>query len=153
MILIHAVGTRQKNGDVNAKTYPYWPELLKLLRPRFGEVTQVGIKGDQQLVKNFKANLSIAELTELLQQSDLWVSIDSFLPHLAHHCAKPGVVLWGPSDPLIYGYPENLNLLKDRSLLRKDQFGIWDGYPFDPRAFVEAREAANQIEEYRRVDK
>jgi hypothetical protein len=55
---------------------------------------------------------------------------------MAKHLGKPGIVLWSVSDPEIFGYPENLNLLKDRKYLRKDQFAVWEAVTLDPETFV-----------------
>jgi ADP-heptose:LPS heptosyltransferase len=76
-------------------------------------------------------------LTELVDACDLFVAIDSFLPHLAHLRKKRGVVLWGPSDPKIYGYPEHVHLHAVPSRFRPDQFGRWEGHPADPVAFAD----------------
>jgi hypothetical protein len=56
-----------------------------------------------------------------------------------------GVVIWGKSDPLLFGYPENVNLLKDRKYLRARQFYIWDDEPFDPEVFVEPAEVVKAV--------
>jgi hypothetical protein len=37
----------------------------------------------------------------------------------------PGCVIWGVSDPNIFGYFYNKNILKNKSYLRNDQFGVW----------------------------
>lgn len=148
MIVIHALGKKQRNGSPNAKTYPYWGKLISLLEKEYEKIIQVGIKGEKILVRDFRANLSIRELEDLLRGCKFWVAIDSFLPHLAHHVGKPGVILWGQSDPNIYGYAENLNLLKDRKYLRKDQFGVWEGHPYEEDAFVKADDVFALIGEW-----
>lgn len=147
MILIHAYAQTLRNGLPNAKTYPWWPQLLAALAaPR---VIQIGIAGDAPLVRDFRASLPLREIRALVEACDYWIAVDSFLPHLAHHVLKPGVVLWGPSDPAIFGYPENLNLLRDRRYLRAKQFRIWEEQTADPDAFVPAAETAQRITDWR----
>ena len=66
--------------------------------------------------------------------------MDNFFPHLAYHVNKRGVVLWGPSDPQLFGYPTNVNILKGKGYLRPDPYGIWESIEFDPNRFVKAEE-------------
>src|SRR5258707_727923 len=82
-------------GNVqNAKSYPHWVRLLELFK-------------DHE-VKTIEGIMPEPVIIGLVNWCDVWVSIDSFLPHLvAHHNLKRGVVLWGKSDPLIFGYPKN----------------------------------------------
>jgi hypothetical protein len=55
---------------------------------------------------------------------------------LAWDEGKKGIVLWSVSDPLIYGHPENINLLKDRSCLSENQILWWEYVEHDPAKFV-----------------
>ena len=100
-------------------------------------IIQVGVEGEEQLVNDFRKNLSINELCELLKECRTWISCDSFLQHLGWDQGKKGIVLWGPSDPLIFGHPENINLLKDRSYLVKNQFIWWEATEHQNERFVE----------------
>lgn len=147
MIIVHAFGTKQKDGSLNAKTYTKWKDLLEFFKNE--EIIQVGVKGDQQIAKNFQVNKSIRQVQEFLKACEFFISIDSFLPHAAHLVGKKGVVIWSQSDPNIYGYPENLNLLRDRKYLRPDQFGMWEGCPHNPDAFMSAREIYEKIIKWR----
>lgn len=119
-------------GNVQtAKSYPYWDAVVSML-------------GSHDL-SEIKGILPLDQVVGYVNWCDVWVSIDSFLPHLVEfHGLKPGVVLWGKSDPSIFGYPRNVNLLKDRSRLRPDQFRWWnDVIPskedfYEPALVVEA---------------
>ena len=84
----------------------------------------------------FCKNLPIARLKELIAECRTWIGCDSFFQHLAWDCKKPGIVLWSVSDPLIYGHPENINLLKNRDYLALNQFLWWDFTEYNPDAFV-----------------
>lgn len=78
-------------------------------------------------VKEIKGILPEPEIIDLVNWCDVWITIDSFLPHLCqYHNLKKGIVLWGKSDPTIFGYKSNINLLKDRKRLRPDQFRWWN---------------------------
>ena len=63
---------------------------------------------------------------------------------------KHGVVLWSLSDPAIFGYEENLNLLKDRAYLRAKQFRVWEEQSCVPDAWLEPDEVVARIREWRK---
>lgn len=131
----------------NPKNYPYWPELIEFLRPG-NDIYQIGLTGEEPLVENLIFDLSMPKLKEFIKDMDIFVSVDNFFPHFAHHYGKHGIVLWGRSDPEIFGYKDNLNLYKDPKYLRPDQFQIWEACDRIPEAFVEPElvlEAINNI--------
>ena len=142
MILIAPFAKPLMNGKNNPKNYPYWKELIAQIDER---IIQVGVDGEEQLVPEFVKNLPIARLKELIAECRTWIGCDSFFQHLAWDCGKPGVVLWSVSDPLIYGHPENINLLKDRSYLAPNQFLWWDFTEHNPDAFVKPEEVLKFI--------
>ena len=142
MILIAPFAKPLMNGKTNPKNYPYWKELLALISE---EVVQVGVDGEEQITQRFLKNLPIARLRELIAECRIWIGCDSFFQHLAWDCNKPGVVLWSVSDPLIYGHPENINLLKDRSYLAQNQFLWWDFTEYNPDAFLKPEEVIKYI--------
>jgi hypothetical protein len=45
-------------------------------------------------------------------------------------------VIWGISDPDIFGYDYNTNILKDRKYLRPDPFGTWKEIKEDEKTKV-----------------
>jgi ADP-heptose:LPS heptosyltransferase len=122
-----------RNGQKHPKNYPYWEEVLKHINE---PVIQVGVEGEAQLVSDFRKNLSLAELGKLVNESKTWLSCDSFIQHFCWDLGKPGIVVFGQSDPNIFGHPENINLLKDRKYLREKQFWIWEQAEFIEEAFV-----------------
>jgi len=142
MILISPYAKPLINGKNNPKNYPYWKELIAQIDER---IIQVGVEGEEQLVPEFVKNLPIVRLKELIAECRTWIGCDSFFQHLAWDCGKPGVVLWSVSDPLIYGHPENINLLKDRSYLAPNQFLWWDFTEHNPDAFVKPEEVLKFI--------
>jgi len=146
MIIIAPYAKALTNGKQNPKNYPYWEELIALIQINIGfEIVQVGIEGEKQLVEDFRKNLSIDELKSLIKECYIWIGCDSFFQHLAWHQGKRGIVLWSVSDPLIFGHPENVNLLKDRSSLTKNQFLWWEFLEHNPDAFVKPQEVVKYL--------
>jgi ADP-heptose:LPS heptosyltransferase len=133
MIIISPYSKPLINGKRNPKNYPYWEELIALINE---PIIQVGVEGEEQLVDDFRKNLPISELKKLIAQCRIWIGCDSFFQHLAWDCGKPGIVLWSVSDPIIYGHPENNNLLKSRDYLASNQFLWWDLTEYNADAFV-----------------
>lgn len=124
----------------NPKNYPYWIELVSLMKQKENwEITQVrrieeqGLNNMTHSIVNFTLN-SLAE--KVKNEMDFFVSIDSFLPHMAHYYGKVGFVLFGQSDPDIFGYKENFNILKDRRNLREKQFWDWEQTEYKDNVFV-----------------
>jgi len=122
-----------RNGARHPKNYPYWEEVLRQIKE---PVVQVGVEGETQLLPDFRKNLSLPQLAELVNECKTWMSCDSFFQHFCWDLGKPGIVVFGQSDPNIFGHPENINLLKDRKYLREKQFWIWEQAEYIEDAFV-----------------
>jgi ADP-heptose:LPS heptosyltransferase len=137
MILIAPFAKPLQNGKLNPKNYPYWKELIALIDE---PIIQVGVEGEEQLVPDFRKNLPLTELKALLCECRTWIGVDSFFQHLGWAEGKQGIALWSVSDPLIYGHPENTNLLKDRVYLAQNQFLWWDFTEHKNEAFVSPQE-------------
>jgi hypothetical protein len=143
MIVISPYAKKLRNDKNNPKNYPWWPELISLIKE---PIVQVGIEGEEQLVDDFRKDLSVLELTALIENCRTWISVDSFFQHLAWDIGKPGIVLFGQSDPIIFGHPENINLLKDRKYLREQQFWWWEQCEYKEDAFVKPEEVVKYLE-------
>jgi ADP-heptose:LPS heptosyltransferase len=137
MIIISPYSKKLLSGKQNPKNYPFWEELISQIDE---PIVQVGIEGEKQLAPDFRKNLPLTELRKLIQECRIWISCDSFFQHLAWDEGKRGIVLWGVSDPLIYGHPENINLLKDRSHLSENQFLWWEFTEHKDERFVKPNE-------------
>lgn len=148
MILISPYSARLRSGKPNPKVYPWWPELIALLGD---DVVQIGTTGEERIagVSRFMLDAPFHELRLLIAQASGWLSVDNFLPHFINaDCAKkPGIVLWGQSDPRIFGYPQNRNLLKGHKYLRQFQFDSWEAATYDAEAFVSPQEVIAIITE------
>ena len=148
MILISPWSKKLRNGNENPKNYPHWLELYFNLIATGEEVIQVGVSGESIIVETtdyFRRDFPLSELEKLVKECRTWISVDSFFQHFCWDLGKPGIVLWGPSDPNIYGHSENINLLKDRKYLAPNQFLTWEQQTYNPDAFVEPKEVLKFI--------
>lgn len=136
MILIFPWARKTTDGKLSPKDYPYWKELVVLLHARKYETHQISLQGEADLSCTKRSDgLKLKDIRDLLRSCDTWLSVDSFLPHMAWSIGEPGIAIFGLSDPWIFGHPENINLLKDRYNLRKRQFGLWSQEPVPPPNF------------------
>lgn len=133
MIIISPWSQKLRNGKNNPKNYPYWKELIYLIDE---PIVQIGIGDEEKLVDDCRFNLNMEELKKLVFECRTWIGVDSFFQHFCWDLGKPGIVIWGQSDPNIFGHPENINLLKDRFFLREKQFWLWEQAEYNKDAFV-----------------
>jgi hypothetical protein len=126
----------RERSTPHPKQYPFWKELVKSLEAF--DIIQIGVEGEERLVENCKFNLPTKELIELTKDMDLFISVENFFPHFCNYNFKDkkGIVLFGRSDPDIFGYQQNSNLLVDRKFLRWDMMGPWEACEYQEEAFV-----------------
>lgn len=139
-IVISPYSRRLRNGKNNPKNYPYWDQVIDRVSGLGYDVVQIGENNESKFnkVKNFIIGANFDKLKSLVNNSKTFISVDNFFPHFcAYSTNVGGVVIFSLSDPNIFGYAHNINLLKDRSYLRKEQFGIWEAVEFNRDAFVE----------------
>lgn len=148
MILISPWARKTTDGEPSPKNYPHWNAVVQSLSALGLEVHQVSQAGEPAVAgcRLRWDDLPLRVLESKIRECKGWISVDNFFHHLAWHVGKPGVVLFGSSDPLIFGHPENLNLLKDRRFLRGRQFGLWSQEPPRPEAFVPAVEVVSAVQ-------
>ena len=146
-IIISPYSQKLRNGKNNPKNYPYWNELVRELKKNNFYVIQTGVKGEEFIegVDEIQFNRPYKELEELLKECNIFISVDNFLPHLANCIGVRGIVLWGQSDPDIFGYKENINLLKNKKYLRKNQFDIWENCEYNRDSFVSISDIISSI--------
>ncbi|MBI5477449.1 MAG: hypothetical protein HY906_01260 [Deltaproteobacteria bacterium] len=93
-------------------TPPRWEALVRALRAAGLGVVQVGTAGDPYI----RGAFSLLGLTTprqvigMIHRFAAVLTVDTFLMHAAHLCVAPAVVLWGPTDHRVYGYPEQIHL-------------------------------------------
>lgn len=152
-ILIFPWAKKLRNGEKrNPKDYPFWPELIELLKKDFFEkkesskIIQVSLSGEDIIGGDeLVLDKSFKEISEMIKNCDLVITVDSMASHLSWYLKKRAVVLFGQSDPKIFGHFENLNLLKDRKYLRKDPFNIYEGLPCNDEAFYKPEEVIEKM--------
>jgi ADP-heptose:LPS heptosyltransferase len=146
-IIISPYSRKLRNGNQNPKNYPYWQELVEKLNERGYDVIQIGVQDEVPIkgVIDVKYNLPLEELKALAIECYTFISVDNFFPHLMSHTSKRGIVLWGRSDPKIFGYSQNINLLKDVKYLRSNQFDIWESIEYNPDIFIKPDEIIDFI--------
>lgn len=145
MILLFPYANKLLDNKPNPKSPPldWWEKLISLITD---DIIQVGINGEHQLVDNFKKDCSIDELSVLINNCKTWIGIDSYGQHLCWSFKKYGIVIWGQSNPRIFGHPENINLMKHPDYLMSNQFLKWDMIPYNSECFVEPEEVVKYIE-------
>lgn len=150
LIIISPFSQKLRNGNINAKNYPinYWKEVINILQGKGHTIIQIGVQGEEQLVPNCRFNLPMKELRTLLLAADTFISVDNFLPHMSSYLGKKGIVIWGPSDPKIFGHNLHLNLLKSWKVLRPNQFDIWEGVPYNEDSFPPPTYVIKALEEH-----
>ncbi len=135
-------------GKPSPKDYPFAKELAELLETEH-EVIQVGGNGDVQVAKDARINLPFNEVGKLIQESDVGITVDSYLQHHFWYLNRRAIVLFGISDPLIFGHPEHMNLLKSRSHLRPNQFDLYYLDQYNHDAFVTPEEVLNVLAQWK----
>ena len=147
-IIISPYSQKLRNGKNNPKNYPYWDELVLELKKKDFYIIQIGVSGEKSItgVDEVKFNQSLKEIEDLLRNCYVFISVDNFLPHLANCIGVRGIVLWGQSDPDIFGYKENINILKDRKYLRRNQFDVWESCEYNKDSFVLVSNIINSID-------
>ena len=139
IVLISPYSRKLNDERPNPKNYPFWNHLVDLLRKENCYIIQIGVGDEKKLnnVDEYCFNKPLKEIIPLLRKSSTWVAVDNFFQHFAWYYGKKGVVLFGQSDPNIFGHSENANLLKDKKYLRAEQFRPWwDKVEYNPNAFV-----------------
>lgn len=103
-------------GPGREKRWPtgHWNRALR----RIGMVVPMVLLGDEvgdllPDVIHLRRSSAIRTSAAILMQSCGFLSVDTFLPHLAASVGVTGAVLFGPSNVAAFGYPENLNLFSD----------------------------------------
>lgn len=115
---------------INPKNYPYRNNLIEL-------ISVSGTNGfPLDDIVEIKTAIPLTESMELINKADKIICIDSYLQHLCWYMGKKAVVIFGQSNPDIFGHKENINLLRDVRYLRKHQFDKWELCPYIEKAFV-----------------
>lgn len=148
IVVISPYSQKLTSGKHNPKNYPYWQEVIDGIKEKHDcTIIQIGGK-DEEKLKNidvYEFGAPLKKIEAMIKSCDFFLSVDNFLPHLAHHKKKKGIVVWGYSDPKIFGYSENINILKSRDHLRKWQFQTWNEIDFNDSIFPPSDVILNEI--------
>lgn len=137
MILIFPWSRKTTDGKPSPKDFPHWEAVVAGLAKAGHEVIQVSCSGEPPIAGASRMDdLPLGKIAELMKACETWISVDNFAHHMAWTLNEPGIVIFGMSDPAIFGHKENINLLKDFRYLRARQFGLWSQEPQNPAAFV-----------------
>jgi hypothetical protein len=119
-----------QDGKPHAKAYPWWDNLTAQLNEAFPDIKlySIGIKGDEPISGCIAMwNKSLKDIFNFTKDAVTFITIDSFLQHLMAPMKKQGIVLWGLSDPKLFGYKWNKNLFINENYFRPNQWDIWPG--------------------------
>jgi ADP-heptose:LPS heptosyltransferase len=144
-IVICGFSKKLRNGKPNPKNYHYWDKVIEVLKSTY-HLIQIGLEGDEDLkCHEFKKNLPLKEIRSLVEKSDTWISVETFLFHFARLLNKPGVVIWHVCNPDIFGYKENTNLFKDKKLFRPNQFDYFEETPYNSATHVSPTQVVTAV--------
>jgi hypothetical protein len=129
----------------NPKNYPHWEEFISLLKQQRPDVSivQIGVPSEPVLkgVDRVEHNLAPEPLLKLAQSCTAWLSVDNFFQHFCAYYKIPnGFVVFGQSDPKIFGHEFNTNVLKNPKYLRPRQFQFWWQTEYKEEVFVSAED-------------
>jgi len=64
MILISPYSRPLRNGKNNPKNFPYWREVVDLLKTK-NDIVQIGVEGEKKLCQDFRKGLPLDEVKKL----------------------------------------------------------------------------------------
>lgn len=130
VILIHPCPSKM-NYDPKIKLTPnkewfdeYWKKLVFLLNKDF-DVVQIGGPLEKEIegvTTYLMGQTSIRQSMALVKNALTFVVVDSFIGHVGPAVGKSGVVLFGRSNPFIFGHDINVNIWIDGSCELNDMF-------------------------------
>jgi len=108
-VIVHTTASCTKNKHW---TIEKWEELIRLA-PDYTFI-QIGLKTEQRLkgAVDFRGMSSIRETMALIKYAKGFVGVESSFAHACNAVGTPGVVLFGPSAPVMWGHKTNINLFK-----------------------------------------
>lgn len=128
-------------GKPNPKEYPFFQELIQLINNKYDNChwTQISISGQEIIpgINDTIIDLPIKFLSKALKEFDCIICCDSMIQHLCYLLEIKCIVIFSVSDPLIFGHEENINILKDRNYLSKNQFLTWEYQDYKNKAFID----------------
>ena len=118
VILIHPCAGKV-NYDPKRKLTPnkdwfadYWKKLVSMLTKEF-DVVQVGGPNEEPITgvtTYLMGATNIRQTMALVKNSLSFIAVDSFIGHVGPAVGRSGVVLFGRSNPYIFGHDLNVNI-------------------------------------------
>lgn len=102
------------SGSLAYKNWPLdrWEELVN----HMADCTfiQLGEKKDPRVgsTVDMRGMTTAREAIAVVKHTRCFLGVDSFLNHATNAMGTPGVVLFGPSTPIIWGHPQNTNIYR-----------------------------------------
>lgn len=108
-IILHTTAACSKNKNW---TLEKWEKLVRDM-PEYTFI-QLGLSKEEKVegAVDMRGRTSFRESMALIRSARGFVGVDSSLAHVTAAFDIPGVVLFGPTTPLIWGHPNNINLYK-----------------------------------------
>ena len=108
---------QQPNQKNMVKDYPMenLNELLTLFSQKYKNyaIVNVGLSYEYKIPGSIEvSDLPYTAMPYVLQKAETFIAIDSSLQHFsaARNIKKKGIVLWGATSPVNFGYKQNINL-------------------------------------------
>lgn len=147
MNILIAPWARSFQGKPNPKNYPHWASVVQKLVQLKHFCLQISMADEEKICPNILYNQPLSVIEMLIKSCDVWVSIDSFLPHLAYHLGKRGITIWGPSEHSIFSYSSNVNILP-RKKTTVPPFIRWDMVTYDSSLFAPPEQVVEEIQKF-----
>jgi ADP-heptose:LPS heptosyltransferase len=108
-IIVHITSRNSKNNEWPLVS---WEQLVKEM-PEYTFI-QVGIKGESRVrgTVDLLGKYSFRQTLALLEHAHSFVGVNSSFSHATNAFNTPGVVLFGATNPELWGHPNNINLYK-----------------------------------------
>ncbi len=115
-------GTGKNSDASHATSNKQWPmeyyqTLARMIKTRFPQFTLVQLEAVRECTPlvaadaDLRGKTTLEECKVILKNAALHIDSEGGLVHLRHALhGGPSAVLFGPTSPRTYGYPENLNL-------------------------------------------
>lgn len=109
----YASNEPNKNNSI-AKDYPITlaEELIKKIKEKYNiQVANMHLPNEYPVKGTLEINLPFRQWFALLLEAETYICIDSNLQHAGVALNKKGIVLWGGTDPKMFGYKIHKNIV------------------------------------------
>jgi len=127
-----------------AKNWPYFADLIAL-NPEV-EFIEILIPGQVPVEGATPFTGTRREIINLLNECSLFISIDSWLQHLAKwNTDADGVVIFSRSNPALFGYKEFENVFKSNKYFKASPYEAWGPMDILADAFPTVEQVQNSF--------